>query len=75
MTGERIHLFIDSKQIMLIDNENKETFLTIDRSTLKSEFKNSKDFDMKDIKPLKFFCIFGSITARDVEFLVLVSKA
>ena len=59
----------------MIDNENKETFLLIDRTTLKSEFKNQKDFDMKDVKPLKFFCIFGSITARDVEFLVLVSKA
>lgn len=76
---DQYQLSFSDDKILIFNKDEKENYLKIDRKNTMPVFLQTKDLDLHDKKLLEnsiqFFLIFGKIEIKDVEFLILVSKA
>lgn len=72
---ERISMLVNPNTIILIDNTNKDLYLKINRDKFDCQLLKLSELNIKEIQPIKFFGIFGVISVKEIDFLVLVSEA
>ena len=74
---DKYSLCFSEEKILIFNKDEKQQYLEIDRKNSISTFLNKKDLKEKKIleNSFRFFLIFGKVELKEVEFLILVSKA
>ena len=76
VSPEQYHLYVSENEVIILNNQNKDMFMHVNRVNCRFEFfPKEKLAKYKMEKPLKIFGVYGKIEIKDIEFLILISKA